>query len=821
MKSNDKTPDIPSIVLSEAKDNSKTPSPLTVDDTVPTLNFGSSQNNCASSHSSSTQSPRHGTDPETSDWLSQSSGSPMSSVPDKFKFNESKVPDWTPEADFVIHDTISKHVEEHINPPEDGMQQEDSINKHSSRIPIRVKTSDESQRSMSSPGRIDSEKDRDSSLTRKISIKVQRPRSPNSIMAEARARQEQEKERKKREKEELARLNRDDKDETVMTGSASEVDISGPGPRVKYNFDSDPVKSDEDDIVKDKVKPTAVSVNLPNITQMNGEIQDGVPVFVVPKQKHDMELLLEALRHARTEANVQDQLIQNAPSDQPDFQKVVDKNIEQLEAQLAAVKAQSKELFDDRAKQQEAERGRTPAREPPKSKRSEGHSPPRGILDVMANQNVHFEETSPKEQMFNEGRSSTPQGILRNRVRSPSDHAGQRLPSPQQLDKNADDADKRLIKFLTNEIENMKLKMAVMEQKNQRSQSPYNMVPKVTGGLPERDRSPAQICSRARARFADGDGNLGSYSPVRRARSSDLVDEIRSRSPRYDSPELRSRSPRLESPSYRSRSPKYDRLERRSRSPGFESPDRSMSRSPARSPSAYRSRTPERVSSRERIRPISPSARVLSLQDLSTSVNDDIEGNLTFSPASGARPVNLGYSSPIRKVNDEIWGHGQTEDEYYADTAKFEGWKSLISRDAVTDEDNLELKQALASSLVELNILQAKLKNANADMKNKMGKTTEVLNDCRAQISKSQAENAELRGTIEREKQNREAQELRIKEMEENVRNSKTNQDDKTLELEEAVMTLKGMLKKFIHVYVNGLCCISIFLIDCLCATHI
>ncbi|KAL4240335.1 alpha-actinin [Mactra antiquata] len=783
--------DIPSIVLSEPRDISKSPSPVLVEDTVPTL---PSLPNSVSSHTSSTQSPQHGADPDTSDWNSQSSGSPMSSLIEKFI--EPKTPELTTEAEFVLHDTISKHVEEHITSGADGMQADDSSSKHSSRIPVRVKPSDESQRSMSSPGRIDvdQEQDKEAGVTRKISIKVQRPRSPNSIMAEARAKQELEKERKKRERDELARQMKEEKDETVMTGSASEVDMSASSPRVTYNIETDPIKSDEDDIAKDKVKPKTVSVNLPNSTQMNGEIHDGVPVFVMPGQKHDMELLLEALKHARTEASLQDELIQNAPNDQPDFQKVVDKNIKQLEAQLAAVKAQSKELFDDRAKQKEMERGRTTGRDSPRSRRSEGHSPPRGILDVMVNQNVTSEETRPKERMFEEGRSSTPQGILRNRGRSPTDHLGRRIssPSPHQNGRDEDDADKRLIKFLTNEIENMKLKMAVMEQKSQRSQSPYNMAPKVSEGLPERDRSPAQISSRARARFADGEGNLGSYSPIRRARPSDLVDEIGSRSPRFESPELRCRSPRLESPTYRLRSPRYDRSDRRSRSPGLDSPNRSMSRSPARSPtSAYRSRTPERVSSRERIRPISPSARVLSLQDLSTSVNDDIEGNLTFSPASGAKPVNLGYSSPIRKVNDEIWGYGQTDEEYYADTAKYEGWKSLIARDAVTDEDNLELKQALASSLVELNILQAKLKNANSDMKTKMAKTTEVLNDCRAQISKSQAENAELRGTIEREKQNREAQELRIKEIEENVRNSKTSQDDKTLELEEAVMTLK------------------------------
>lgn len=767
----EKPPEVPSIVLSEV-DSNKSPSPETVLEPVQT--FASSPQS-VSAGSSPTQSLPQGTDPETSDWMSQSSGSPMSSFHDKLF--EQKSPEITEEVESVLKETISKHVEEHITPRDDGMQ--DDSSKHSSRIPIRIKEGDESQRPISNPGLIQGE-NIDKTVTRKISIKVQRPRSPNSIMAEARARQEQEKERKWREKVEVDRQKREEKNEPVMTGSASEADMSDLGPRVKYHNDADPVKSDEDDIVKDR--QYSASVSLPNFVQMNGDIHNGVPVFVMPGQKHDVELLLEALKHARTEASVQDHLIHHAPADQPNFKHVVDKNIEQLEAQLAAVKAQSKEIFEDHNRKPEAERGRAPVKETNKARRGEGHSPPRGILDMMVNQNVQPDETNPKDRMHEEGRS-TPQSILRNRGRSPTDHARRfaedgfvreglysrdkcRSTSPYQNMTDGEDADKRLIKFLTNEIENMKLKMAVMEQKNeQRSKSPCGIGPRISSGLPERERSPAQISSRARARFSD----LGSYSPTRRARSTELIDEIRSRSPRFDSP------------------------------------GRSPSRSPTRSPvSMYRSHSPDRISlSRERIRPISPSARVLSLQDLSTSITDDVDGNWTFSPASGAKPVSLGYSSPIRKVNDEIWGYGQTDDDYYADTAKFDDWKILISREAVTDEDSLELKQALASALVELNILQAKLKNANSDIKDKMGKTTEVLNDCRAQISKSQAENAELRGQLEREKQNREMQELRIKEMEQNLHSTKTNQDDKTLELEESVITLKG---EIISVLISVFC---------------
>ncbi|XP_052815975.1 uncharacterized protein LOC128242741 isoform X1 [Mya arenaria] len=764
-----KPKDVPAIILSQVSEE-RTRSP---DDSLPVLEPVQSSPKTGSSNSSPTHSPPRKrspeTDPETSDWMSQSSGSPISSFHDRI--HEPHTPEVSLEADYLIKETISKQVEEAFRPRPEGMQNPDSPSSHGSRIPVRVKD-DEPQRLNGSPSRLEGEMNKEQSVSsRKITIKVQRPRSPNSIMAEARARQEQERERKKREKGEQEKLRERERDEPVMTGSASEGgDISESGIRPRHTFDTEPVKSDEEDLVRPKP-------NVPIFSQING---DGVPVFVMPGKKHDMELLLEALRHARTEASVNDQLIQSGPSDDPEFRKVVDKNIEQLEAQLAAVKAQSKELFDeDAVSHKEESRGRTMRKESPPSRRSAGRSPPRGILDVMANQNIEHEETSPKVVDEDRERSS-PHGILRNRLRSPTDHVRRyntdrervregshspdkrpRSPFQNGLDMDGEqDADKRLIKFLTNEIENMKLKMAVLEQKSdrkERAQSPFSVGPRVSSGLPdrERDRSPAQISSRARARMSEyGEG----YSPVRRPRSTDLIGEMRSRSPRFDSP------------------------------------PRTSSRSPTRSPvSMFRSRTPD-FNARERSRALSPSARVLSLQDLSTSINDDIDGNLTFSPASGARPVNLGYSSPIRKVNDEIWGYGQTDEEYYADTAKYEEWKKLISREACTDEDNLELKQALASALVELNIVQAKLKNANSDIKNKMAKTNDVLNDCRAQISKSQAENADLRSQIEREKSKAESQDLRIREMEKNLHEAKTTQDDKSLELEESVITLKGIV---------------------------
>ena len=731
-------------------------------------------------------------------------------------------------ADNLIKDTISQHVEEVITPSEEM--------KAHSRIPVRIRSSS------------DENDVHGQAVTRKISVKVQRPRSPNSIMAEARIKQEQERERRRKEREDSQKARKEEEtEEPVLTGSASEAgeaSESGRALRKTPDVEIEPLRSDEDD--SEKLPPRrSISPIQAALGSLNGEVKEGVPVFIMPDgQKHDMSVLLEALRHARTEANIQDQKIQNGVAESSIVQQVVDKDIEELEAQLQAVKAQSKELFEHKPRDEpeaKPSRGRVPVREPHVMRRGERRSPPRGILDVMANQDVEAEQTIPKysselppTRITRDGpERHTPTSILRNRVevRTPSDYSRQQrsedfqedgirdwsqsperrvttpLSSGRDSSEDEQDPDKRLIKFLTKEIENLKLKMAILEKSKQRSQSPYGMGPRVTGGIPERERSPGQISSRARARFSDleSEGSVSSYSPNRfrspslpEERSTRLISEhspVRSVSPGRVS----SRSPaRLDGSPLRSRSPsRLDGSPVRSRSPGSSlsrSPGRTASRSPV---SMYRSRTPENLSGERISRPFTP--RVLSLQDLSTSIMDDPDGKIIFSPASGAKPVDLGYSSPIRKVTQEIWGYDQTEDEYFSDTAKYEQWKRLISRDMVTDEDMLELKQALASCLVELDIVSAKLKNANSDIKQKMAKTSEVLNDCRAHLTKSQAENAELRSQNEKEKTRADAVELRMKDIEENLHSAKTNQDDLTQELEESVITLKGKITVFIR----------------------
>ncbi|KAK3607149.1 hypothetical protein CHS0354_034305 [Potamilus streckersoni] len=701
-------------------------------------------------------------DQDTSDWTSGSSGLSLQSSNDKEKFISPEDHQIHPEAQSLIMDTISQDVSEHFP-----------------RYESPEATEGFTDRSESPRG------------AKHIMNKVKRPRSPQSIMAEARKKQELEKEKKAQWRSgSQERVGPMEIDEPVLTGSASEGDREWSEAEARVHHigsDNDPMKSDDEDIAKEIQQQSQPRVAVPQ------QLRQSLARFEVPGQSQDVTMLLDALRSARTEANFQDRKMNG---DLIGPHQAIDVCVPQLKSSR-----QSGNLYDPPRSIEETSlkipssvidqtpsRGRTISRE---LRMGERKSPPRGILDVVANQESDPDETRLKERRDSPlARNRMPHtGILRKRLDNSSlaevdrqyslDYlSGSHNATSQELETSqTEDPDKRLIRYLTNEIENLKLKIEVMERKK----SPVHMAPRVTEDFSSRDRSPSQVSSRAKARYSTLNSNVENgythYSPTR-SRASETLGRAWSVSPRSSS-----RSPSRSPSVYRSRiSP--DRLSRSG----------STSLSPVRrsvSPSNRDVRSSESPSNR---RSLSPSGHVMSLQDLSTSVTEEPDGTLSFSPANNPRQINLGYSSPVRHVTQEIWGNTIKDEDYNVDIVKYTKWKSLIALDDLTDDDILELKQALASALVELDILQAKLNNTSKDIKEKMGKTTEVLNDCRAHLTKSQAENMELRSQIEREKAKAEAMELRLKEMEENLHNSKSNQDDLTQELEETVITLKGIV---------------------------
>ncbi|KAK3090558.1 hypothetical protein FSP39_012682 [Pinctada imbricata] len=111
------------------------------------------------------------------------------------------------------------------------------------------------------------------------------------------------------------------------------------------------------------------------------------------------------------------------------------------------------------------------------------------------------------------------------------------------------------------------------------------------------------------------------------------------------------------------------------------------------------------------------------------------------------------------------------------------------------DEDST-LKQALATAITENDILQAKLKNANSEIEEKMSKTNDVLNDCRTHLAKSQAENMELRTQLEKEKTRNDSIEARIRELDKQLATSKSQNDELERQLENMTTLLQGASKK-------------------------
>ncbi|XP_067671940.1 serine-rich adhesin for platelets-like [Haliotis asinina] len=162
-------------------------------------------------------------------------------------------------------------------------------------------------------------------------------------------------------------------------------------------------------------------------------------------------------------------------------------------------------------------------------------------------------------------------------------------------------------------------------------------------------------------------------------------------------------------------------------------------------------------------------------------------------PDDQTRAISLGYSSPVRSVTQEIWGN-KLSIVKGLEPERQDRWKNLIAMRELSDEDVIELKQALASCIVENDILQAKLRNAKADVSEKLFKTNDVLDDCRRHLSKSQAENMELRSNLEHARHKSEELGARVKSMEDSVFKARAESDQMRMELQETGAALNKAL---------------------------
>ncbi|KAL8579371.1 hypothetical protein ACOMHN_026736 [Nucella lapillus] len=148
------------------------------------------------------------------------------------------------------------------------------------------------------------------------------------------------------------------------------------------------------------------------------------------------------------------------------------------------------------------------------------------------------------------------------------------------------------------------------------------------------------------------------------------------------------------------------------------------------------------------------------------------------------RSISLGYKSPIRSVTQEIWGGDLTETTDSVQSERREHYRKLISLTSSAEKNVIELKQALASSVVENDILQAKLRNARYDIEEKLNKTNEVLDGCRKHLAKSQAENMELRTALERDKERAQQSETYCQDLQQIVQQVRADNQELEAELD-------------------------------------
>lgn len=303
------------------------------------------------------------------------------------------------------------------------------------------------------------------------------------------------------------------------------------------------------------------------------------------------------------------------------------------------------------------------------------------------------------------------------------------------------DPNRRLVRVLNRELELLKLKMDVLERTNNSNDDNLQDMNNMTKELSERVKD--SITRRV---------NSLSPAPHGRRKSPETVELKHSE---YDRGRMFRRKNDYD---HRSKS------ESRTRSPFSSSPDRDFIR-----------------------KPLSHSMQDLSVED---SITEAADGRISLSPQKKGKPISLGYASPIKKVSEEIWGIGADDDLEEFNERQIMKWRRLISAHA--DSDVVELKQALGTAISQNSIISAQLKNANTEIAAKMSKTNDVLNDCRAHLAKAQAENMELRTSLEKERSRNDGLEERHRDLETQLAGAKSANDDLEAQLEKTKSLLKG-----------------------------
>ena len=280
-------------------------------------------------------------------------------------------------------------------------------------------------------------------------------------------------------------------------------------------------------------------------------------------------------------------------------------------------------------------------------------------------------------------------------------------------------AQSKFIEVLCKEIEELKQKIEIMEDSQVESSpergSPVRAKPTTATGQNDTYYTMRSEIQETESKMMLAPREGSPRLAVQRSRQSPRPwDTPRSgSSPPRGSPRLRpgmsSLSPRRH---YGRDSPTMDRVL------GRQSPSPERSRTEDISP---RRRTGAEASQLARF----SSTPVDSVSQTSHADLADSSASGRVSPGRAGRGITLGYKSPIRSVTQEIWGKDLTSVEGLEPDRR-DKYKRLISQRSLAEEDVIELKQALASAVVENDILQAKLNNARHEIQEKLSKTNEV-----------------------------------------------------------------------------------------------
>ncbi|KAL5018239.1 hypothetical protein ScPMuIL_003961 [Solemya velum] len=803
--------------------------------------------------SKTTSSASGETTDTTSDWLSSSSLSAVS-LNEKFRPNQNQVMD----SDQLIGDAINQRIMEQLPLPRD-----EEIVCHSSSLPhtsgeqldlVDVNCTEKLKQLVN--GNMDTQTDNSSNSTLEpndimndisqganSSVRVKRPRNHQSIMAEAREKKEM--------SIELGYDTPDGQRALFETRQAARREIVNRSVNAQAKHEEEQALRDsetsdidrsESILSEDDDRRITIQAGTSSKVVTNGgmtpqdlfsQLSQGLPMVMLPSEGPEVALLLQALK--QSEGGETNKLI--TPSRNYEKESSFSSDSEQTELKqldLASADLHRKERYEMANGDRKSFNETTKHIDHLKPDQAESHNRSVPFENLAIGSNMNNLRAKSADRVLGRNhrhdyshlrRAISPDSFTLQSPRASSENSHSQdgsyepqkknLPSPGRQPNQPDPSD-GLVKVLTKEVEILKLKINAIEKRSvtEAHQNPLDGITRISFETGHEQKQHGRHHNSDTPHRGDIDDNDRESSEYRRSQSTrkhgvqsrflekdiDIDDTLHPRhqtnSAHIDNIHQHVRS--LTPPAYLGRG-----TSRINSSTLSHHRSRSLPRSAGTADDMVLNHRPrpriERGTLSAGATPVRGRSPIVT-NDLSNEIpiSQDNNGHLTFSPPR-SRPISLGYSSPISKVPQEIWGN-EAEHLESIHPKNQEKLRKLLAIVELGDGDIIELKQALATAVTENDILQAKLSNANTEITEKMSKTSEVLNESRSHLAKTQAENAELRSQLDRERSRADALEGRIRELESTVSTTKADNNDLEAELEGTVCLLKGATRQDVTV---------------------